>query len=39
MRAARIGFWISTVLFSLEMGFTAYAQLRLPQAAADFTTP
>jgi hypothetical protein len=31
------GFWISTVLFALEIGFTAYAQLRLPQVAAAFT--
>ena len=32
-----IGFWIATGLFSLQMGFTAYAQLRLPQVAAMFT--
>jgi len=31
-----IGFWISTVLFSLQMGFTAYAQLKLPQVAQEF---
>jgi len=31
-----IGFWISTVLFALQMGFTAYAQLRLPQVAEAF---
>jgi hypothetical protein len=30
------GFWISTVLFALQMGFTAFAQLRLPQVAAAF---
>jgi hypothetical protein len=30
------GYWISTVLFALQMGFTAYAQLRLPQVAAAF---
>jgi DoxX-like family len=30
------GFWISTALFALQMGFTAYAQLRLPQVAAAF---
>ena len=29
-------FWISTALFALQMGFTAYAQLRLPQVAAAF---
>ena len=32
-----IGFWIATVLFCLQMGFTAYAQLKLPQVAAEFT--
>lgn len=31
------GFWISTALFALQMGFTAYAQLRLPQVAETFT--
>jgi DoxX-like family len=31
-----IGFWISTALFAVQMGFTAYAQLRLPQVAAAF---
>jgi DoxX-like family len=30
------GFWISTALFALQMGFTAYAQLRLPQVAGAF---
>ena len=30
------GFWIVTALFCLQMGFTAYAQLRLPQVAASF---
>jgi hypothetical protein len=30
------GYWIATVLFALQMGFTAYAQLRLPQVAAAF---
>lgn len=30
------GFWISTALFALQMSFTAYAQLRLPQVAAAF---
>ncbi|HEY0786536.1 MAG TPA: DoxX family protein, partial [Acidobacteriaceae bacterium] len=30
------GFWISTALFALQMGFTAFAQLRLPQVAAAF---
>jgi DoxX-like family len=32
-----VGFWISTVLFCWQIGFTAYAQLRLPQVAAAFT--
>src|SRR5499426_1879301 len=31
-----IGFWIVTALFCLQMGFTAYAQLRLPQVAEMF---
>ncbi len=33
-----IGFWIVTALFCLQIGFTAYAQLRLPQVAEAFTT-
>ena len=32
-----IGFWIATALFCLQMGFTAYAQLCLPQVAEAFT--
>jgi len=32
-----IGFWIATALFCLQMGFTAYAQLALPQVAAMFS--
>ena len=32
-----VGFWIATALFCLQIGFTAYAQLRLPQVAAMFT--
>src|SRR5438094_1904985 len=32
-----IGFWIVTALFCLQMSFTAYAQLRLPDVAAAFT--
>ncbi len=31
-----IGFWIATALFCLQIGFTAFAQLRLPQVAAAF---
>jgi hypothetical protein len=36
-RALVLGFWIATALFCLQMAFTAYAQLRLPQVAASFT--
>ncbi len=32
-----VGYWIVTALFALQMGFTAYAQLRLPQVAEAFT--
>ncbi len=31
-----IGFWIATALFCLQIGFTAYAQLVLPQVAEAF---
>jgi hypothetical protein len=31
-----LGFWIVTALFCLQMSFTAYAQLRLPQVAEAF---
>jgi hypothetical protein len=30
-------YWIATVLLCLQMGFTAYAQLQLPQVAEVFT--
>jgi hypothetical protein len=30
-------YWIVTALFCLQMSFTAYAQLRLPQLAEEFT--
>lgn len=39
MKASRgllVGFWISTALFALQMAFTAYAQMRLPQVAEAF---
>jgi len=36
-RATTIVYWIVTALFCLQMGFTAYAQLRLPQVAEMFT--
>ena len=32
-----IGYWTVTALFCLQIGFTAYAQLRLPQVAEAFT--
>ncbi|RKG80798.1 DoxX family protein [Corallococcus exercitus] len=32
-----IGFWIVTALFCFEIGFTAYAQLSLKEAADGFT--
>ena len=31
-----IGFWVATSLFVLQMGFTAYAQLALPQVTEAF---
>ena len=36
-RGMVLGFWFVTTLFCLQMGFTAYAQLRLPQVAEAFT--
>lgn len=36
-KATTIAYWIVTALFCLQMSFTAYAQLRLPQVAAAFT--
>ncbi len=35
-KGSLIGFWIATALFCLQMGFTAYAELSLPQVAAAF---
>jgi len=35
-RGVRIGYWVATVLFCLQIGFTAYAQLTLPQVAEAF---
>ena len=32
-----IGFWVVTALFCLQMGFTGYAQLMLPQVSDAFT--
>src|SRR5215468_1208908 len=36
-KATTIVYWIVTSLLCLQLGFTAYAQLRLPQVAAAFT--
>jgi hypothetical protein len=36
-KAIVIGFWTVTALFCLQIGFTAYAQLSLPQVAEAFT--
>jgi hypothetical protein len=36
-RGVAAGFWIFTALFCLQIGFTAYAQLSLPQVAEAFT--
>src|SRR5436190_14958109 len=36
-RSATIAYWIVTTLFCLQMSFTAYAQLRLPEVAGAFT--
>jgi len=36
-KAETIAYWILTTLFCLQMAFTAYAQLQLPQVAEMFT--
>ena len=36
-KATAIVYWIVTALLCLQMSFTAYAQLRLPQVAQEFT--
>ena len=36
-KRTKVAYWIFTLLFALQMGFTAYAQLCLPQVAAVFT--
>ena len=36
-KAKVTGYWIVTALFCLQMGFTAWAQFRLPQVAQQFT--
>lgn len=35
-KSKRLVYWIVTALFCLQMGFTAYAQLQLPQVADMF---
>ncbi len=37
VKARTIVYWTVTALLCLQMGFTAYAQLRLPQLAEMFT--
>jgi hypothetical protein len=36
-KTAVIGYWLVTAVFCLQIGFTAYAQLSLPQVAEAFT--
>ena len=36
-KARTIVYWLATALFCLQMSFTAYAQLRLPEVAEAFT--
>jgi hypothetical protein len=36
-KAITIAYWTVTTLFCLQMSFTAYAQLQLPQVAEAFT--
>jgi len=35
-KATIIAYWIFTAIFCVQMSFTAYAQLRLPQVAQEF---
>ncbi len=35
-KGAVTAYWVFTALFALQMGFTAYAHLRIPQAAEVF---
>src|ERR1044072_3267035 len=37
IKAETMVYWLVPALFCLQMGFTAYAQLRLPQVAESFT--
>ena len=36
-KGTSIAYWVATTLLCLQMGFTAYAQLSLPQVAEAFT--
>ncbi|WP_242344856.1 DoxX family protein [Anaeromyxobacter terrae] len=36
-KAITVAYWTATALLCLQLGFTAYAQLRLPQVAEAFT--
>jgi DoxX-like protein len=36
-KATTVAYWIVTAIFCLQIGFTAYAQLALPQVAEMFT--
>jgi hypothetical protein len=36
-KATTVAYWTVTALFCLQMGFTAYAQLNLPEVAQAFT--
>jgi hypothetical protein len=36
-KTKNVAYWSITALFCLQMGFTAYAQLRLPEVAEAFT--
>ena len=36
-RGLLVGYWLITGLFCLQIGFTAFAQLKLPQVAQAFT--
>ncbi len=35
-KARTVAYWVFTAILCLQMGFTAYAQLRLPQVAGMF---
>lgn len=35
-KATVMGFWVATAIFAFQIGFTAYAQLAMPQVAQEF---